>query len=189
MHSQRLAKTMNVADKTRGGALKHGRKWALCACVGFGFLFFFLRYNNGGRRTVSPKPNDGHGKAQGSKTSLGGIATRQTLDVNADVLAVGHLVHVLLAGGLAVHVAEDLVAGLHLCAGGGGGGAAARLLGRSEGGRGRGGAEEARGGVAQGCEQRGVEQVGVAGVSRGEGEGEGKGGDGEGGEGEQRRLQ
>lgn len=151
--------------------------------------FLLLRYNDRGG-TITPKANHRHGKADGGKASLDGIRALQTLDVDAHVLAVDGLIHVLFAGGLAVYIAEDLVASLH---------ARARrrrrrrrrLLGRrhgrSSGDGGRG--EQARGGEAQPREQRGVEQVRVAGVARGEGVGERKGRGGERRQRDEGRLQ
>lgn len=107
--------------------------------------------------------------------------------MDAYVLAIDGLVHVLLARRFAVDVAEDLVASLHTRARRRQVLLGWRVVAR---GRGRGRArEETRGGTAQGGKQRRVDEVGVAGVARGERVGEGQGRDGERGQREQGRAE
>lgn len=147
------------------------------------------RYNSQGTQSrdvgndllgaIAPEPDDGHGEAEGGQASLDHVAPRKALDLDPDLLTVDVL-DVLLAGGLAGDVAEDLVAGLHPAGG--------RLLlgGPLAGGGGGGLGQEARGGGGEDGEQRGVEQVRVARGARGEDEGEEEWRRGERGEGAER---
>lgn len=135
-------------------------------------------------RTVSPQADQGHREAESRQAGPDDVAAREALDLEADLLAVEVLGGVLLAGGLAVDVAEDLVASLHA-------GAGRRLLGRR--GSGAGGRQrrqdEGRGNGGGDGEQRRVQQVRVAGGARRQGEGEEQRRGGEGRQGEDRDLE
>lgn len=132
--------------------------------------------------TVSPDADDGQGKSQGREGGPGDIAPSQALDAGANFLAVD-ILNLLLACGLAVGIAEDLVARLHS--------GTRRGLGCGRRGDGSGSwlGHEARGDGGEGDEDRGIEEVGMAGGARGENEAEEEGRRGERGEGEDGRLE
>lgn len=155
-----------------------------------GLLFLPLRdVDDGLRSTVAPDADNGHGEAESRQGGPGKVAPGQTLDAGADLFAID-VVEVLLAGGFAVSVAEDFVAGLHT---GARGGRRAGRRGGGGGGRGgprRGGLGHQNGGDGgEGGEEGRVEEVGVAGVSGREDEAKEEGGRGERGEGQDGRLE
>lgn len=141
----------------------------MCLCA-------LLRHiDNGLRCTVAPDTNNSHDEAQRRERRPSDVASRKGLDLGSHLLAVD-VVNVLLASGLAVAVAEDLVTGFHL-----GAGRLSRCSGSGL--SGRGGWEKGGSNGGEGGEESRVEKVGMSGGARGEEEADEEGCRGERGEG------
>lgn len=141
----------------------------MCLCA-------LLRHvDNGLRCAVAPNTNNSHDEAQGREHRPSDVAPCKGLNLGSHLLAVD-VVNVLLTSGLAVAVAEDLVAGFHL-----GAGRLARCCGSDL--SGRGGWEKGGSDGGEGGEEGRIEKVGMAGGARGEEEADEEGRRGERGEG------